>query len=359
MVVTLEVDGTRPSDVVAGASPIAELLACLHAHAEPEHHPESRAWLAAVRERLPDDLLARLNQHAPLWARYRCRLLFPLHASLDRDLSAELDTLLHLDLDVFVQLAAVAIRGIPFPGDDQLDGDDQRRAFIKMCERRSFSRGDLARFLVDDPAAFRADLVDTLQNCATVFFDSEWSRIGPHLTDVAARVRDQLHTDDLPTVLAALSPTATIRAPGRVSYDKLQTASGRIGDRGCLVVPTLHGWPHLILKTHDTEMPIVVHFIAGDFNRPQVSQALVRERLAAIAEPARLELCRHLLGEPITTSELAQRMELAEPQVSRHLRRLRDVGLVTSQREGRLVYHRLHARLLLNLGMDVLSTIMR
>jgi DNA-binding transcriptional ArsR family regulator len=45
--------------------------------------------------------------------------------------------------------------------------------------------------------------------------------------------------------------------------------------------------------------------------------------------------------------------------VSRHLRRLRTVGLITSQREGRMVHHRLHAVLLLELGRDALTALMR
>jgi hypothetical protein len=47
----------------------------------------------------------------------------------------------------------------------------------------------------------------------------------------------------------------------------------------------------------------------------------------ALTSPARMELCRHLLGEPITTSELAARLGSSEPQVSRALRTLRDAGL--------------------------------
>jgi DNA-binding transcriptional ArsR family regulator len=45
--------------------------------------------------------------------------------------------------------------------------------------------------------------------------------------------------------------------------------------------------------------------------------------------------------------------------VSRHVRRLREVGLVTSRRERRMVYHRLHAKLLLDPGVDLLTTVMR
>ena len=359
MVVTLDAEAARASDVVAGTSPLAELMACLHAFAEPEHHPESRAWLAGVREKLPDELIQQLNYHAPLWARYRCRLLYPLRAPLNRELDAELGTLRALDVERFVRCAAIAIRGTPF-ATEGLGNRERQREFVRECERRSFSRAELARGLVHDPESFRTGLIEVLQRCAETFFAAEWRRLEPHLAEVAARVRDQLRAEPLTTVLASLSPSATAGPGARVSYDKLQSGTARIRQRGCLLVPTLHGWPHLMVKFQEEEMPTVVHFLAGDWTRqPHVSQAMVRDRLAAIAEPARMELCRHLIGEPITTSELAHRTQLSEPQVSRHLRRLREVGLVTSIREGRLVYHRLHAKLLLSLGADVLTTIMR
>ncbi|MFB9835908.1 ArsR/SmtB family transcription factor [Actinoallomurus acaciae] len=360
MVVTLDVDEALPVHFTAGASPMSELLACLHALAEPEHHPESRAWLASVRERIPDSLVQRLNQYAPLWARYRCRLLFPLRGPLDRDLPAELHTLAAYAQPMFVSLAASGIRGTSFEGIDDLHDAARQRAFIKASERRSFSRGELARALIDDPEAFRAGLVETLERCADTFFEAEWRRVGPHLKDTAARVRGQLRRDPPATVLASVTPTASVtERPARVRYDKLQSAFGKVSDHGCFLVPTLHGWPHLILKL-DPGLPFVVHFVGGDWEqRPAVPQSLIRDRLAAIAEPGRFEMCRHLLGEPITTSELAVRMGISEPQVSRHLKRLRQVGLVTSRREGRMIYHRLHAQLLLGLGSDVLTTIMR
>lgn len=357
----LDVAGAGASDLVAGTSPLAELLSCLHVLAEPEHHPESRTWLARAGERLPASLTQELRYYSPLWARYRCRLFFPLQGPLGRELYDELDALLDLDLATFVPLAANAIRGVVFPGSNLLrSGRTEQREFVKACERRSFSRGELANALVDDPEAFRTGLVETVGHCAEAFFDEEWRRVGPRLSDVAARVREQLRTEPADAVLASVSPTATAtQQPARVSYDKLQSARGKVRDRGCFLVPTMHGWPHLILKL-DEGLPLVVHFIADDWEqRPSVSQSLVRDRLSAISEPARLELCRHLLSEPITTSELAGRMGIGEPQVSRHLRRLREVGLVTSQREGRMVYHRLHAELLLNLGADVLTTVMR
>lgn len=360
MVVTLDVDGSLPAHFTAGASPLSELLACLHTLAEPEHHPESRAWLAAVRGRLPDSLVLELNHYAPLWARYRCRLLFPLRGPLDRELPAELDTLCRLDERSFVSLAASGIRGTSFIGADDLCDPARRQAFVRASERRSFSRGELARALLDDPGAFRAGLVTTIERCADAFFDAEWRRVRPRLKDTAARIRGQLRREPPSAVLSSVTPTASVSDhPARVHYDKLQSAFGKVSDNGCFLVPTLHGWPHLILKL-DPGLPLVVHFVATDWEqRPAVPQSLVRDRLAALAEPGRFEMCRHLLGEPITTSELAQRMGISEPQVSRHLKRLRQVGLVASRREGRMIYHRLNAQLLLALGSEVLTTIMR
>lgn len=46
-------------------------------------------------------------------------------------------------------------------------------------------------------------------------------------------------------------------------------------------------------------------------------------------------------------------------QVSRHLGRLREVGLLTSRRDGRQIYHRLDTDRLTHLGVDVLTSIIR
>lgn len=113
-------------------------------------------------------------------------------------------------------------------------------------------------------------------------------------------------------MLTAVSPAVTAtRRPADISFDKLQSARGTIKSHGCFLVPTPHGWPHLILKV-DQGFPVVVHFLAGDWDqRPPVSQSLARDRPAVLSEPARLELCRHLIGEPITTSNSPHARESA------------------------------------------------
>src|SRR5665213_3857488 len=111
MVIALEVSRADKSRVAARVSPLAELLACLHVLAEPDHHPESRTWVEKVRAQLPESLTSDLQRFSPLWARYRTRLFFPLELAPEMAIDDELAALLALDFDAFLPLAANGIAG--------------------------------------------------------------------------------------------------------------------------------------------------------------------------------------------------------------------------------------------------------
>jgi DNA-binding transcriptional ArsR family regulator len=49
----------------------------------------------------------------------------------------------------------------------------------------------------------------------------------------------------------------------------------------------------------------------------------------------RLRIVRRLAGGPASVGELIEHVGLSQPLVSHHLRRLREAGLVVSQRAGR------------------------
>ena len=61
---------------------------------------------------------------------------------------------------------------------------------------------------------------------------------------------------------------------------------------------------------------------------------------AAIADPNRRYLLEELRRAPKTVNELAQGLPISRPAVSRHLRLLKDAGMVTEQAHGtRRIYH--------------------
>jgi len=55
----------------------------------------------------------------------------------------------------------------------------------------------------------------------------------------------------------------------------------------------------------------------------------------AVAEPRRREILAFLAGRERPVTEIVEKLQLEQPAVSRHLRVLRDVGLVRVRRNGR------------------------
>lgn len=63
----------------------------------------------------------------------------------------------------------------------------------------------------------------------------------------------------------------------------------------------------------------------------------------AIAEPQRRAILEVLAGDERSVSEVVSALGLAQPSISKHLRVLRDVGLVESRRHGRQIWYRTNA----------------
>ncbi|GGN63963.1 hypothetical protein GCM10010112_23680 [Actinoplanes lobatus] len=61
----------------------------------------------------------------------------------------------------------------------------------------------------------------------------------------------------------------------------------------------------------------------------------VDEVAGAIADPVRREILLMLRGQPMTAGQVADRFAISRPAVSRHLRVLREAGLVRDTADGR------------------------
>lgn len=64
----------------------------------------------------------------------------------------------------------------------------------------------------------------------------------------------------------------------------------------------------------------------------------------AIAEPQRRRILEALAGGEQSVNELVKRLKLEQPQVSKHLRVLREVGLVEARVNGRQRLYRLEGK---------------
>ncbi len=60
----------------------------------------------------------------------------------------------------------------------------------------------------------------------------------------------------------------------------------------------------------------------------------------ALADPSRRAIYERLARGEVPVKELAARFDISQPAVSQHLATLREAGLVSVRRDGRLVYYR-------------------
>jgi DNA-binding transcriptional ArsR family regulator len=71
--------------------------------------------------------------------------------------------------------------------------------------------------------------------------------------------------------------------------------------------------------------------------------ATTSDAFNAVAEPRRREILNYLALQERPVGEIVDALEMEQPSVSKHLRVLKDVGLVQVRREGRNMFYKTNA----------------
>ncbi|MEO8612021.1 MAG: metalloregulator ArsR/SmtB family transcription factor [Chloroflexota bacterium] len=89
----------------------------------------------------------------------------------------------------------------------------------------------------------------------------------------------------------------------------------------------------------------------------EVSQ-MEAELCSAFADPTRILILYALDEHPCNVGELVHELQVSQPTISRHLKVLRDRGLVTTVRQGtNIQYHLIDKRLIQ--ALNILRSVMR
>ena len=77
-----------------------------------------------------------------------------------------------------------------------------------------------------------------------------------------------------------------------------------------------------------------------------IDQDVLVQQLRALGEPTRLEVARLLALREWGAAELLDQVSVSQPSLSRHLKLLREAGIIRERREGRNVYYLLENNVL-------------
>ena len=361
MTLRIDITGLRPEQVSFGASQLAELTAMLHALAATGHHPNMTAWAAGVRAELGPELADRLQEAEFLWRSSRADFLLP--ARPRKTLKEELDDVDRIADEVYVTSALVTTCGssrVHFGGSSPLTDPTARERALGQAQARGALQEAFAGRLLGDPPAVRRRVRETLEQCASAFFDAAWPGVAARIT-ADVRVKDDLRDrQGLAAALAAVSRAVALAPEGdHIVVDKLQDDATSASGTGITFIPSVFGSPHLVAVRAPGWHPVVQYPVAASSAPEPVSLEAIERRLDALAHPVRLRLVRTLARSPHTTSELAHAWDLTPPEVSRHLAVLHRAGLLTAERRGRYVHYAADLSALTALGTDLLAAVLR
>jgi DNA-binding transcriptional ArsR family regulator len=166
----------------------------------------------------------------------------------------------------------------------------------------------------------------TLADVVSVIGD-HWRTVGLGVSARAARAR----TSQLPW----LEPIGAVVGWAKRDYKGLlpELMSETAGDRRpILVVPSYWSGRGIMFDLYD-ELLVGIPAQLGATDSRARTEPMSRI-LKAMADPTRLAMLDHLASRPRTVGELATDFGLAQPTTSRHVRILRDAGLVAEERRG-------------------------
>ncbi|MGW2228453.1 DUF5937 family protein [Streptomyces formicae] len=343
------------------ASPLAELTAMLHVLAEPGHHPRHADWAGEVWAGLRPELAERLREAEFLWRSSQADFLIP--AGPRPTLAEELDDVDRIDDETYVTAALVTTCGgnrVPFAAASPLTDAGARERALDLAQARGARQEHFAERLLADPAAVRARVRHTLEQCADAFFDAAWAGVAVELATDLRLKNDLLKHHGVAAALAAVSSAVTLAPDGDcIVVDKLQDKATTARGRGVTFIPSVFGRPHLLAVHAPGWQPVIQYPVAEPGPAEPVSLETVTLRLEALAHPVRLRLLRTLARGPHTTGELAHVWELSPPEVSRHLAVLRRAGLLAPRQPGRYARHTLNLPDVTSLGTDLLAAVLR
>lgn len=312
---TLELGVPDLSRLRFAISPMWELTASLRVLREPGAHVVHLPWARRVRDALAGsgefDLLTALvvgpESHLP-------GFLAPAPTSPL--------------VDIDVEIAAVA---------------DTEAAVVREEVRSIFGGEPPAelRPLLTAPRRTLRQLSAELERYWTLALAPHWPRMeGLLQRDVVHRGRE-LAVSGPAAMFGSLDPTVAWTG-SELTVDKRGLAGRHLlGGRGLVLVPSLFTWPTVWVKAAEPYDP-VIRYPARGVGALWESPGPAPD-LAASLGASRAWLL-DLLGDPMTTSELAAVTGLAPGGVSAHLARLVRSGLAARHRHGRTVAYLRTAR---------------
>jgi DNA-binding MarR family transcriptional regulator len=297
-------------------SPLWETVAAVRTLADPRRQAYHLPWWRQVRLRVDTAGMAPLFALLPR-SGYTPDFLTPPPPGPLIDIDSELE-----------RVAATPIEQVTAELERSLNGPERDVTPLPP---------GLAAHLRSDPARTLAELTEILRRCWEQLIAAQWPQLRDLLeADIAARSR-QLAAGGLHRLLTDLH-TSIQWHEGAIHIAGPHQITQTLGGQGLLLLPSAFIWPALTLLIQPPWQPTLIYPARGIAELWNPAPTPSPQALQRLIGRTRSHLLTNL-NEPTSTSALARTHTLSPATVSGHLIALRDAGLITSHRAGRIVYY--------------------
>jgi DNA-binding transcriptional ArsR family regulator len=334
-------------------SPLVEAVLSLHVLVEPKHHPLQHEFVRRMR-RLSPSLRRRIVELAFVYRHTIPDFVSPSPDAGYGSFDDELGRMQGLDDET---LALELLRPLYDHGgrrDAALLRDERVRAHV-----RASPAPGLAELIFDDPRRLATLLAELLADYWNEAFADEWQVLEPRLAEAVTEAGRTIASNGIYAFLRGLSRRLRID-PAREEFGLDLPHDHRVEvteSNRLVLVPSAFVWPHVQVNC-DEPWPLSViypaSFVAADA-RPRLPSADLVRLLRALGDDTRLRALRLIAERPRSTQELAPLVGISEAGLSKHLRQLAQVGVVTTRREGYYVLYSVDSERVAPLSSALLS----
>lgn len=197
-------------------------------------------------------------------------------------------------------------------------------------------RVEVLRDLVEEPAAGLARIVAALERYWSAAIAPHWPRIRAVLeADLSYRLAE-LASGGVQQLFRTLHPSVSFQRD-TLRVVKYYDGHADLRERGLLLVPCAFGWPEVIVRTADPQ-PALTYAPRGLGRLWESAPSVGQSPLAGVLGRGRAAILAQL-DLPMSTTQLADLLQLSAPTLNVHLKTLQAAGIVASRRDGRAVLY--------------------
>lgn len=335
------VSNLSPEQVTFSYAAAHETMMALHVFHDCKHHPLHIRWVIRARKKMKPALKQEIEAFSFLYKRPVVTFWALQGNSAFQSFDDGLNELGSSSADSFRDTIMRTILNPKGSSADFKEDLKLEQDFLEAASNRYPESKEIILALLNNPASIRQRFMDMLEEFWIHCVKDEWNRIEElFLKDIAFRGK-KLMDEGVLQVLGSLSQEIDIYQSEKKAVIRRISKKDIYFDDGdeLLLIPTYFAWPHLFINLHPAAgINYSIMENEREATRPMPPEDLLKF-FQSLGDFSRMQIIKYIAQKPRSTRELAGLMGMTEGAISKHIKLLKDAGLVASKRESYYVFY--------------------